>query len=128
MAKTKPIGIRFDEDDLSIVLLKCKKKTKQFAVDYLFKMFADTFRLKVENVFDVLVKEENNIVLQKNNYISNTATNVEKIEPPIRILKTYDYYQKARLDCICDDDWDILKKEIMSDIGLTIRQKSYLTN
>jgi hypothetical protein len=41
---------------------------------------------------------------------------------------SFEYYQKARLECETEDDWMILKDKIQCDQYLSSRQKSLLIN
>lgn len=47
-------------------------------------------------------------------------------EPKIKIRRTFEYYQQARLDCSTVEEWSELKAEIM-DSDLSQKQKSLLT-
>jgi hypothetical protein len=48
-------------------------------------------------------------------------------EPVSTIRRSFEYYQKARLECENDEQWADLKRQIHSDLYLSSKQKTLLT-
>jgi len=59
--------------------------------------------------------------------IPSNNIGVSEIAAAPKIIRSFEYYQKARAECLTGEDWEELKSEILAS-SLSIKQKSLLTN
>lgn len=123
MSKSKPIGIRFDDDDFNICKLHSPKKTRQGVVDFVLKQFADLYRVKVNH-------------FEKNKIVSSVSVKTEIVNEPMfsnpiqpQVRKTVAEWLSRKKEIELEEDFLVFQKDLdaatyLSDIDKKIIRTS----
>jgi hypothetical protein len=120
MAKTKPTGVRFDEDEIAFVRARTKLNTPQSIVSFLMREYCKMYRVEKPSVFMMPENEVEESEIHKNPYFGIS------VEQPKKFKQSFENFQLLKVECDNEEDWAKLAKEIREADHLSNRQKVLL--
>lgn len=123
--KTKPIGVRFDEEDLEFIKKREGIRTPQQVIYFLMSEYMKIYRVEKPSIF-IAGSKESFDGKESNLYELDEA--LQREESKRKLIRTFEQYRQLKLDCEDQEDWIALSIEIRDAPNLSTKQKQLLLN